>query len=56
MIIDGTANAAAFSPRPRSNRFFLPIRAANRPPGTLKRANAPKTTVVGKVEVASSKL
>ena len=49
------ASAAAFSPRPRSNKFFLPIRAASRPPGTLKTANAPKTTNVGKVEVTSFK-
>ncbi len=40
---DGTSTATALSPRPSSNRFFLPMRAASTPPGTLKTANAMNT-------------
>ena len=32
---EGITNAAALIPRPSSNSFFLPMRAANTPPGTL---------------------
>lgn len=35
--------ATAFMPRPSNKSFFIPMRAASRPPGTLKTANAMKT-------------
>ena len=39
----GTATAMVFKARPMRRRFFLPMRAASRPPGTLKAAKAIKT-------------
>ena len=43
--------ASAFRPSPSSNNFFLPIRAASSPPGTLKTAKAMKTKKDRKVAV-----
>ena len=51
IIIDGITSEAALSPKPRSNRFFLPMRAASKPPGTLKTAKAMKTTNGNNVDI-----
>ena len=40
---EGIRQATALSASPSSSTFFLPIRAARSPPGTLKTANAMKT-------------
>ena len=39
----GISTATAFNPKPSNSSRFLPMRAANKPPGTLKTANAMKT-------------
>jgi len=39
----GTSIATAFKPSPSNNSFFLPMRAASTPPGTLNTAKAMNT-------------
>ena len=51
IITDGITSEAALRPKPRSNSLFLPMRAASRPPGTLKTAKAMKTTNGNNVDI-----